>query len=128
MTTGPNQLRSSRLQQLCRDSVLRPPHSNDPSGRLSKAYWFFMGLSLISHENGHPKLRHLTARADFDHKKVRLFSKSISKFWVTSSSHSDEETCDSGKTLDKGQSSILANTNEAKMSTKVAERSAQRQV
>ena len=87
-------------------------------------YWIF----LFFHENGHPKLRHLTAHADFDPEKARLFSTAVSKFRVTSSSHSDEETCDSGKTLDKGQSSILANANEAKMSTKVAERSAQRQV
>ena len=87
-----------------------------------------MGFFLISDENGHPKLRHLTARADFDPEKARLFSIMRAKFPVTSSSHSDEETCDSGKTLDKGQSSILANANEAKMSTKVAERSAQRQV
>ena len=83
---------------------------------------------MMFHGNGHPKLRHLTAHADFDPEKARLFSIMQAKFRVTSSSHSDEETCDSGKTLDKGQSSILANANEAKMGAKVAERSAQRQV
>ena len=84
-----------------------------------------LGSRLRNCPNYRPQL---TPPTDFGTEKARLFSTCISKFRVTSFCHPDEETCDSGKILDKGQTSILANANEAKMRAEVAERSAERQL
>ena len=97
MTTGPNQLRSSRLQQLCRDSVLRPPHSNitfhdfPGSAPASKGT---RSTTFILKDTGHP------AQPENGQILGQFWFQSAHMYPFASSCHSDEETRSNEKNPD----------------------------